>query len=69
MDSIRAPDGLVQRIRGEDREMPGLRLTLSQAQRLWTMDAATCEHLLDSLVAAGFLVRARDGSYTRADPR
>jgi hypothetical protein len=36
------PESLVARIRGEYREMPGLRLTFAQACRLWQLDAPTC---------------------------
>jgi hypothetical protein len=41
-------DSLAARIRGEYREMPGLRLTFAQACRLWQVDASTCETLLDN---------------------
>ena len=56
-----------QVVRGEFAEMPGLRLTRPQAQRLWAMDPVTCEALLDELVDAGFLRRTRDGVYLKAD--
>ncbi|MFB3854091.1 MAG: hypothetical protein ACE148_09745 [Vicinamibacterales bacterium] len=56
-------DELLRRVRGEYLEMPGLRLTSKQAQRLWTLDRPTCESLLDSLVESKFLARARDGSF------
>jgi hypothetical protein len=46
---------LVDRVRGEFNEMPGLRLTRDQAARLWNMDAAACEEVLNRLVAASFL--------------
>jgi len=46
---------LVSRILGEYREMPGLALTLDQAQRLWGYDAATCGSVIDLLVAHGVL--------------
>ncbi len=55
---------LLLRIRGEYLEMPGLRLTVDQARRLWALDQLTCLSLLDALVDAGFLVR-RKGSYSR----
>ncbi len=58
---------LILRVRSEYSEMPGLKLTLRQAQRLWALDERTCESLLDSLVHDGFLIRARDGSYVRAE--
>ena len=54
---------LAPRIRGEFREMPGLRLTLDQACRLWQVDEQTCETLLDYLVAEGFLCKTANGFY------
>ena len=39
---------LLSRIRGEFREMPGLRLSLEQAMRLWSLDRATCVDVLDA---------------------
>lgn len=53
------------RIRGEYREMPGLRLKLEQAMRLWSMDRETCEGALGGLVRAGFLQRDDSGRYAR----
>ena len=41
--------------------MPGLRLTLPQAQRLWGLDESTCHSLLNFLVNAKFLVRIDEG--------
>lgn len=52
-----------QRILAEYREMPGLRLTLRQAARLWAMDALQCQGILDALVAAGSLRRSPKGEY------
>jgi hypothetical protein len=60
-------DLLLYRIRGEFLEMPGLRLTLAQAARLWQMDAATCAALLMRLVSDRFLVQTRRGAYMRLD--
>ncbi len=57
------PDLLLTRIRGEYREMPGLRLTFEQACRLWQVDAATCRSVLEQLVAERFLHRTHDGAY------
>ena len=37
-----AQEDILRRIRGEYLEMPGLRLTSVQAQRLWGLDARTC---------------------------
>jgi DNA-binding IclR family transcriptional regulator len=59
---------LLHRVRGEFGEMPGLRLTVSQACRLWQLDEATCYAVLDTLVAERFLHRTADGAYV-AIPR
>jgi hypothetical protein len=56
-------DSLVARVRGEYVEMPGLRVTLAQACRLWQVDISTCEKLLGHLVRDGFLSRTDSGFY------
>ena len=43
------------RIRGEYHEMPGLRLTLAQAARLFNLERQHCAHVLDALVTDGAL--------------
>ena len=57
----------LRRVQGEYIEMPGLRLTTAQAQRLWGLDGAVCAALLDALVDAKFLFRTRDGAFVRND--
>jgi hypothetical protein len=57
--------GLLPVIRGEYLEMPGLCLTTSQAQRLWCLDAPTCDSLLAALTEAKFLRRTERGAYVR----
>ena len=54
-------------VRAEYREIPGLSLTESQVQRLWGLDAVTCEALLSALVDVSFLKRTHRGDYVRAD--
>ncbi|MBA2603898.1 MAG: hypothetical protein H0U94_09935 [Acidobacteria bacterium] len=56
---------VLQRIQGEYLEMPGLRLTAAQAQRLWGLDREVCQALLDALIDAKFLCRTRDGAFVR----
>ena len=56
-------DSLVARIRGEYSEMPGLRLTFAQACRLWQMDGAMCEIVLEHLVREKFLYKTDNGAY------
>jgi hypothetical protein len=46
---------VIDRVRAEFVEMPGLELTLPQAVRLWGLGADDCRHVLDSLADAGFL--------------
>ena len=58
-------DEVLQRIRGEFVEMPGLRLTSAQARRLWGLEGDVCTALLGSLVDARFLVQTRDGVFVR----
>lgn len=58
-------DDLVVRVRGEYREMPGLALTLPQAQRLWGLEPSTCQTLFDLLVEARFLRRTPRGRFVR----
>jgi hypothetical protein len=54
---------LVQRIREEFQEAPGLRLTSNQAARFWGLDLQTCESVLTELLRAGFLLQGSDGRY------
>jgi len=44
-------------------EMPGLRVTVQQGRRLWTLPLEVCQAALDTLAAAGFLARTEDGTY------
>jgi len=53
------------RIYSEYLEMPGLRLTSEQAQRLLGIDAAVCTNALELLVNAGFLRLTPTGQYVR----
>ena len=59
-------ESLLMRIKGEYLEMPGLALTLQQAQRLWALDGQTCEAALFRLVQTGFLITTRAGTFVRA---
>ena len=56
---------LVDLMRAEFDEMPGLTLTLAQASRLWASDVDDCESALELLTASGFL-RVVGQSYVRA---
>jgi hypothetical protein len=56
---------LLTRVRAEYLEMPGLRLTLEQAQRLFGVERALCRLLLEGLVDAQFLCVTSNGAYAR----
>ena len=51
---------LQTRVRAEFREMPGLKLTLPQAARLFNLERARCERVMGALVDGGAL--ASDGT-------
>jgi len=55
-----SPTDLKALIRAEYLEMPGMRLTLAQAARLWNVDRDTCFSTLASLIDTGFLYQSGD---------
>jgi hypothetical protein len=57
---------LLRRIQREYQEMPGLRLTQAQAQRLWDLDTTTSRAVLAILTERGFLKRTPADTYIRA---
>ena len=57
----------LQLIRAEYLEIPGLRLTKRQVQRLWGLDAVMCEALLAALIDVRFLRCTRHEAYVRAE--
>ena len=56
---------VLERIRAEYLEMPGLRLKVEQVQRLCGTEPAICKVVLDTLVEAKFLCVKSDGHYAR----
>lgn len=61
------PAALVDRVRGEFIEMPGLQLTTEQAARLWGLDLKSCRQVIDALVDSAFLRWTASGRVVRAD--
>ena len=51
--------------RAEFLEMPGLKLTVRQAARLWAVDQTICSDVLSALVESRLLVRIGD-AFARA---
>ena len=58
-------DAVTERLRVEYLEMPGMNLTVEQAQRLCGVERAECAMVLGSLVVAKFLYVKADGTYAR----
>ena len=54
------------RIRADYLEMPGMALSRRQMQRLWSLDATTCDTLVSRLVRTGFLKERSDRTYVRS---
>jgi hypothetical protein len=56
---------LTRRVLAEYSEMPGLSVTLPQAQRLLAADQQTCSVVFNALIRRGFLKRTGRGRYIR----
>jgi hypothetical protein len=54
---------LALRVHGEYREMPGLRLTVRQAARLFSVDPDVADGVLHELRRASILERSDDGAF------
>jgi predicted transcriptional regulator of viral defense system len=57
---------LTRRVHAEYSEMPGLSVTMPQAQRLLGIDRQTCAVVMRTLIDRGFLKRTQRGTYIRA---
>ena len=53
-------------IRAEYMEMPGMRLTPQQVERLSCVKTSVCRLALEDLVRAGFLSNGTNGVYARS---
>lgn len=58
-------DDALALIRMEYAELPGLKLTVWQAQRLWDLSGDMCSRALYKLTESRFLERTVDGAYVR----
>ena len=56
---------LLQRVKAEFMEMPGLTLTYDQAVKLWACHPVVCREVLETLVETRFLVRTRRAAFAR----
>lgn len=59
-------DRVLKRVKSEFVEMPGLRLTMAQAMRLWGLDHDECQRVINTLVTTSFLQRNARGEVARA---
>ena len=57
--------GALRRAKAEFLEMPGLKLTVAQAARLWHFDSVLCTAVLSRLVEQRFLIETNH-SFARA---
>jgi len=57
---------LTRRVKAEYSEMPGLSVTLPQAQRLLGIDRETCVVVIRTLIDHRFLRRTAQGRYVRS---
>lgn len=64
MPSLHVEDA-VELIQMEYAEMPGMKLTFWQAQRLWNLSDELCQRALAVLIRSGFLAETPDGFYVR----
>jgi hypothetical protein len=62
---IMSHENVLNRLRAEYLEMPGLRLKREQVQRLFGVERAECQRVLDTLVETKFLYVKADGTYAR----
>jgi hypothetical protein len=63
--NLASRQALLRRITVEYDEMPGLRLTAAQAQRLFGLREEVCTRVLHALVDVAILKRDVNGSYAR----
>ena len=63
---MRTIEDVLNRLRAEFLEMPGMRLKPEQVQRLCGVELGLCQTVLDSLVDAKFLCVSANGQYARA---
>jgi len=58
-------EDLLERVRAEFIEQPGLLLTQAQASRLWQLDTLTSQRVLTTLTELAFLSTTADGRFLR----
>ena len=64
---MRTMQGVLERVRAEYLEMPGMSLTTQQVQRLCGIERILCQTVLDALVDEKFLSLKPNGAYARSN--
>lgn len=59
-------DTVVERVRAEFDEMPGMTLTMLQASKLFGLNEELCRSVVEQLVSAEYLRKTESGAVTRA---
>ena len=67
MERPMSVDLTAERVRAEFDEMPGMRLTVSQASRLFGLDPDVCLNVVEQLINSAYLRRTRNGLVARTD--
>jgi hypothetical protein len=62
---MRTIEDVLNQLRAEFIEMPGMRLQVQQVQRLCGIEREMCQRVLDSLLESNFLCLKPDGHYVR----
>ena len=57
---------VVERVRAEFEEMPGMTLTVPQASRLFGLEQDVCQTIVERLVRSTYLRWTQAGAFTRA---
>ena len=58
---------ILERLRAQYRETPGMRLKIEQVQRLYGIEQPLCKPVLEALVEAKLLRLGSDGTYVLFD--
>jgi hypothetical protein len=57
---------VLERLRAEYLEMPGMKLRIEQVERLCGIEPTMCRPVLNALVKSNFLCLKSDGTYVRS---
>jgi len=67
--TVDSRDALARRVYTEFAEMPGLKLSIEQAARLFGVPSAVCTRVFDELIGQRLMRRTADGRFMLAEDR